>query len=78
MFDRDYANPRIYTFNVGYEQELVPDVAGYADYTYARGRNLTRFLNYNRSGPVCCDQGPGTGNAYAYPARAVRPRSSTR
>ena len=24
-----------------------PNVSGYADYTHARGRNLTRFLNYN-------------------------------
>ena len=37
MFHRDYENPRTTTFNVGYEQELAPDVAAYADYTYARG-----------------------------------------
>ena len=49
VFHRDYENPRTYTFNVGYEQEVVADVAGYADYTYARGRHLTRFINYNRA-----------------------------
>ena len=49
VFSRDYRNPRTYTVNVGYEQELIPDLAGYADYTYAAGRQLTRFINYNRA-----------------------------
>ena len=49
VFHRDYKNPRIYAFNVAYEQELMPDWAGYADFTWAEGRNLTRFLNYNRA-----------------------------
>ena len=46
--------------------ELMPDFAGYVDFTWNEGRNLTRFLNYNRSGPSCCDAGPGTGNTYVY------------
>ncbi|MBF8301606.1 MAG: enterobactin receptor protein, partial [Acidobacteria bacterium] len=66
VFHRDYRNPRTYTLNVGYEQEFRPNWSAYADYTWARGRHLTRFLNYNRSNPVCCDQGAGTGSAYAY------------
>jgi len=66
VFDRNYVNPRSYTFNVGYEQEVVPEVSVYVDYTYAEGRHLTRFLNYNVSDPVCCDSGPGTGNKFAY------------
>ena len=49
VFHRDYANPRTYTFNVGYEQEVIPDLAMYVDYTHAIGRNLTRFINYNRA-----------------------------
>jgi hypothetical protein len=49
VFHRDYENPRTYTFNVGYEQEVITDVSGYADYTYARGRHLTRFINFNRA-----------------------------
>jgi hypothetical protein len=49
VFSRDYKNPRTYTLNVGYEEELIPDFAGYADYTYAAGRQLTRFINYNRA-----------------------------
>jgi hypothetical protein len=49
VFHRDYKNPRTYSYNVGYEQEVVPNVAGYVDYTYARGRELTRFINFNRA-----------------------------
>ena len=49
VFHRDYENPRTYTYNVGYEQEVIADLAAYADFTYARGRHLTRFINYNRA-----------------------------
>jgi hypothetical protein len=67
VFHRDYKNPRIYSYNAAYEQQLVPDVAAYVDFTWTEGRNLTRFLNYNRSEPaVCCDLGPGTGNTHTY------------
>jgi hypothetical protein len=66
VFDRDYRNPRVYSFNVAYEQALAEDWAGYVDFTWNEARNLTRFLNYNRSDPVCCDQGPDTGNTYVY------------
>jgi hypothetical protein len=74
VFHRDYRNPRTYTFNVGYEQEFVPNWSAYADYTWARGRHLTRFLNYNRSNPVCCDLGPGTGNTYVYGSAPFGPQ----
>jgi hypothetical protein len=66
VFHRDYKNPRVYSFNAAYEQEIAPDWSGYVDFTWTEGRNLTRFLNYNRSGPSCCDVGPGTGNTYVY------------
>ncbi len=69
VFHRDYQNPRIYSFNVSYEQEIAPDWAGYVDFIVAKGTNLSRFLNYNRSGPVCCDVSQangGTGNVMAY------------
>ena len=69
VFDKNYKNPRVYSANVGYEQEIVTDVAGYVDFTWNEGRELTRFLNYNRMNPVCCDAGPGTGNAYVYTPR---------
>ncbi len=50
VFSKDYANPRIYTTNVAFEQELVPDVSLYFDFTHAKGVHLTRFLNYARTG----------------------------
>lgn len=49
VFARDYKNPRISTFNVAFEQEVAPDWAVYADFTYAKGQHLTRFLDYNRA-----------------------------
>lgn len=46
VFNRDYENPDIYTFNVAYEQEVAPNWAIYFDYTHSTGRHLTRFLDY--------------------------------
>ncbi len=68
VFHRDYKNPRIYTYNVGYEQEFAPDWSGYADFTWAEGTNLTRFLDFNRANPVCCDVSTvtQTGNRFVY------------
>ncbi|HKA17169.1 MAG TPA: TonB-dependent receptor [Blastocatellia bacterium] len=56
VFSRDYANPRIYTTNVAFEQEIAPNWAVYADFTHAKGVHLTRFTNINvGSGPaICC------------------------
>jgi hypothetical protein len=66
VFDSAYQNPRVYSANVSYEQELYPDWAGYVDFIWTKGTNLSRFLNYNRSNPVCCNQGPGTGTTFTY------------
>jgi hypothetical protein len=66
VFHRDYENPRIYSANVSYEQEVMPDWAAYVDFIWTKGTNLTRFLNYNRSDPVCCNEGPGTGSTHTY------------
>jgi hypothetical protein len=75
VYDKDYKNPRTYAFNVGYEQQVGPQLAAYADFTHARGRELTRFLNYNRSGTAtCCDVGPGTGNTYVYSGTPFGPQ----
>src|SRR6185436_9028648 len=46
VFDRDYRNPHVYSFNGGYERELMPAVVVYVDVTVAKGVDLTRFLNY--------------------------------
>jgi hypothetical protein len=47
FFSKSYGNPRIYTTNVGYEQQLVSDYAVYADFTLSKGVHLTRFTNPN-------------------------------
>jgi outer membrane receptor for ferrienterochelin and colicin len=49
VFSRDYANPRIYTTNIGFEQEIATDWSLYLDYTHSKGVHLTRFLNVNRN-----------------------------
>jgi hypothetical protein len=66
VFDRDYKNPHVLAYNVAYERQIAPQWAAYADFIWNEGRDLTRFLNYNRSGPVCCNLGPGTGDVYTY------------
>ena len=78
VFDRDYKNPRIFAFNVAYEQELAPDWAGYVDFIWNEGNDLTRFLNYNRSGPVCCDRRAGHRQRLRLQRAPVGSRSSTR
>lgn len=50
VFSKDYENPRIYTTNIAFEQELVPNLSLYFDFTSSRGVHLTRFLNYARTG----------------------------
>src|SRR6184192_218973 len=52
VFSKDYANPRIYTLNAQFEQEIVSDLSLYFDFTHSKGVHLTRFLNYNRTGPL--------------------------
>ncbi|MFN0084855.1 MAG: carboxypeptidase regulatory-like domain-containing protein [Blastocatellia bacterium] len=52
VFSRDYRNPRVYTANVQFEQQIAPDTALYLDYTHSKGVHLTRFLNYGRLGFV--------------------------
>jgi hypothetical protein len=66
VFDRDYRNPRIYSFNVGFERELAPSVAGYVDFTVAKGVQLTRFLNYNAHGSAAAADQPPTRDATTY------------
>jgi hypothetical protein len=50
VFSKDYANPRIYTANAQYEQQIASDMSVYFDFTHAKGVHLTRFLNYARKG----------------------------
>jgi hypothetical protein len=48
VFSRDYANPRIYTTNFAYEQQLSNDYAAYVDFTMSKGVHLTRFIDPNK------------------------------
>jgi hypothetical protein len=50
VFSRDYANPRIHTTNLAFEQEIAPNLSIYFDFTYSKGVHLTRFLDYARAG----------------------------
>ena len=47
VFDRNYHNPRIYTFNVGYDQQVYGDFVAFVDFTDSKGVYLTRFTNPN-------------------------------
>jgi hypothetical protein len=49
VFSKDYANPRIYTINAAFEQEIARDLSMYFDFTHSKGVHLTRFLNVNRN-----------------------------
>jgi hypothetical protein len=44
-FSKHYANPRIYTTNVAYEQEIYPNWTAYADFTVSKGVHLTTFFD---------------------------------
>ncbi len=37
VFDKNYVNPSVYSFNAAYEQQLVADVVGYVDVTWNEG-----------------------------------------
>ena len=50
VFSKDYANPRIYTANAQFEQEIATDLSLYFDFTHSQGVHLTRFLNLGRTG----------------------------
>jgi hypothetical protein len=50
VFSKDYANPRVYTANAQFEQQLAHEVALYFDFTHSKGVHMTRFLNYARTG----------------------------
>jgi hypothetical protein len=47
VFSKDYANPRVYATNVGFEQLLVSDYTVYADFSLSKAVHLTRFIQPN-------------------------------
>ncbi len=48
VFSRHYENPRIYTTNVAYEQDILPNLSAYADFTMSKGVHLTTFFDAGR------------------------------
>jgi hypothetical protein len=48
VFDKNYHNPRIYSTNVGYEQQVYGEYSAYLDFTLSKGVYLTRFVNPNK------------------------------
>jgi hypothetical protein len=66
VFDRDYRNPRIYSYNVGFERELAPMMSAYVDFTVAKSTQLTRFLNYNVHGTAAAPVQPPTRDTTTY------------
>jgi hypothetical protein len=50
VFSKDYTNPRIYTFNVAFEQQIADNLTMYFDFTHSKGVHLTRFLDWSRKG----------------------------
>lgn len=47
VFDEDFRNPRSITATVGYEREVLPNIAAGLTYTHTRTDFLTRFVNRN-------------------------------
>jgi hypothetical protein len=47
VFDKNFHNPRTYTWTAGFEQEIVPGMKGLASFTYSKGVHLQRFINRN-------------------------------
>ncbi len=47
VFDRNYHNPRVYTYNFGYDQQISQDFVAFLDFTDSKGVYLTRFENPN-------------------------------
>ena len=66
VFDKNYRNPRVYSFSAGYDREVMPGIAVYVDYTVAKGVHLTRFLNYNVHGTAAAANQPQTRDTTTY------------
>jgi hypothetical protein len=66
VFASDYHNPRIYTANAAFEQEVAPDWSVYVDFTWSKGVYLSRFLNYNVHGTAPAPEQPPTRDTTTY------------
>jgi len=91
VFSKDYANPRIYTTNVAFEQELISNLAFYVDFTWSKGVHLTRFNEFDNSAsasapcptgstkipPGVCRPDNGDADDVVYPGPAPFPNLSS-
>jgi hypothetical protein len=81
VFDKNYQNPRIYSTNVGYEQQVYGEYSAYLDFTLSKGVHLTRFVDPNKGVSTtfdCTTQGgvniapgvcqPNNGTTVIYPS----------
>jgi hypothetical protein len=50
VFNKNYANPRIYAVNVAFEQQLMQNMSAYVDFDWSMGVHLTRFEDPNSAG----------------------------
>jgi hypothetical protein len=66
VFARDYHNPRVYSANITYEQEIAPDWSAYVDFTWTKGVHLTRFLNFNTHGTGVAAVQPASYDSVTY------------
>ncbi|MEP6635998.1 MAG: TonB-dependent receptor, partial [Acidobacteriota bacterium] len=64
VFSKDYANPRIYTTNAQFEQEVATNLSLYFDFTHSQGVHLTRFLNLNDASRAGFTLFPGFGDVF--------------
>jgi hypothetical protein len=63
VFSRDYANPRVYSTNVGFDQKVIGDYTAYLDFSMSKGVHLTRFINPNVGSTVTI---PTNGDTVSY------------
>jgi len=47
VFDKDFRSPKTTAWSFGVDREIIPGLAGVVKYNYAKGENITRFLNSN-------------------------------
>jgi hypothetical protein len=66
VFAKDYHNPRIYTANIAFEQEVAPDWSVYLDFTWSKGVYLTRFLDYAAHGTGVAPVQPASYDTVTY------------
>jgi Carboxypeptidase regulatory-like domain/TonB-dependent Receptor Plug Domain len=47
VFDKNFRSPKTTAWSIGVDREIITGLAGVLKYNYAKGENVTRFLNQN-------------------------------